>query len=126
MPPSAWLDFWGGALTWGKGEEESWLYTPNFQELMQAFMEGGWNRRNERLTRAIREGQFSFVQDFDVFTHDEWAGLPIVRDFLMPRGLGYGVATQIAPPDHPEMTVLLNANWRAASSGRKPWRRSPG
>ena len=101
------LDFWGGALTWGKGEEESWLYTPNFQELMQAFMEGGWNRRNERLTRAIREGQFSFVQDFDVFTHDEWAGLPIVRDFLMPRGLGYGVATQIAPPDHPEMTVLF-------------------
>ncbi|AYM62721.1 helix-turn-helix transcriptional regulator [Agrobacterium fabrum] len=101
------LDFWGGALTWGKGEEESWLYTPNFQELMQAFMEGGWNRRNERLTRAIREGQFSFVQDFDVFTHDEWAGLPIVREFLMPRGLGYGVATQIAPPDHPEMTVLF-------------------
>jgi DNA-binding CsgD family transcriptional regulator len=25
----------------------------------------------------------------------------------MPRGLGYGVATQIAPPDHPEMTVLF-------------------
>ncbi|MCZ4428639.1 helix-turn-helix transcriptional regulator [Agrobacterium sp. SOY23] len=101
------LDFWGGALTWGKGEEEAWLYTPNLQELMQAFMEGGWNRRNDRLTRAIREGQFSFVQDFDVFTHDEWAGLPIVRDFLMPRGLGYGAATQVAPPDHPEMTVLF-------------------
>ena len=33
------LDFWGGALTWGKGEEEAWLYTPNFQELMQAFMD---------------------------------------------------------------------------------------
>ncbi|MCW0983945.1 helix-turn-helix transcriptional regulator [Agrobacterium deltaense] len=101
------LDFWGGALTWGKGEEEAWLFTPNFQELMQAFMEGGWNHRNDRLTRAIREGQFSFVHDFDVFTHDEWAGLPIVRDFLMPRGLGYGVATQVAPPDHPEMTVLF-------------------
>ncbi|AYM05842.1 helix-turn-helix transcriptional regulator [Agrobacterium radiobacter] len=101
------LDFWGGALTWGKGEEEAWLFTPNLQDVMQAFMEGGWNRRNDRLTRAIREGQFSFVQDFDVFTHDEWAGLPIVRDFLMPRGLGYGAATQIAPPDHPEMTVLF-------------------
>ncbi|MCD4658532.1 helix-turn-helix transcriptional regulator [Agrobacterium sp.] len=101
------LDFWGGALTWGKGEEEAWLFTPNLQELMQAFMEGGWNHRNDRLTRAVREGQFSFVHDFDVFTHDEWAGLPIVRDFLMPRGLGYGAATQVAPPDHPEMTVLF-------------------
>ncbi|WP_421477240.1 helix-turn-helix transcriptional regulator [Agrobacterium tumefaciens] len=101
------LDFWGGALTWGKGEDEAWLYPPNFQELMQAFMKGGWNHRNDRLTRAVREGQFSFVRDFDIFTPDEWAGLPIVRDFLMPRGLGYGVATQVAPPDHPEMTLLF-------------------
>ncbi|WP_425962461.1 helix-turn-helix transcriptional regulator [Rhizobium nepotum] len=101
------LDFWGGALTWGKGDEQVWLFTPSFQELMQAFMKDGWNHRNDRLTRAVREGQFSFVHDFDIFTHAEWAALPIVRDFLMPRGLGYGVATQVAPPDHPEMTILF-------------------
>ncbi len=111
------LDFWGGALRWGKGDDEACLYTANFQELMQAFTKGGWNHRNDRITRAVREGQFSFVHDFDIFTHDEWAGLPIVRDFLMPRGLGYGVATQVAPPDHPEMTVLFERKLDSGNIG---------
>lgn len=101
------LGFWGGAITWGKGEDQAWLHTPNFQELMKDYMAGGWNHRNDRLTRTAREGRFAFVQDFDVFTPDEWAELPIVREFLRPRGLGYGATTQVAPPGHPEMTVLF-------------------
>ncbi|MGV2167868.1 helix-turn-helix transcriptional regulator [Agrobacterium sp. 16-172Ci] len=101
------LNFWGGAITWGKGEDQVWLHTPSFHELMKDFAAGGWNHRNDRLSRIAREGQFSFAQDLDVFNHEEWAELPIVRDFLMPRGLGYGAATQVAPPGHPEMTVLF-------------------
>jgi DNA-binding CsgD family transcriptional regulator len=89
-------DLWGGAIAWGTGRDQKWLASPALVELLNDFAAEGWGLRNERLFRANREGQFSFVQDFDLFTQQEWDSLPIYQDFLVPRGFGYGTGTLIA------------------------------
>jgi DNA-binding CsgD family transcriptional regulator len=99
--------FWGGATAVSGGGADTWTITPNGGELFAAFATGGWMERNERMHRLVREGCLSFVGDFDIFTLQEWQQLPIYRDFLVPRGFGYGAATLIETPGSGQMAIIL-------------------
>jgi len=100
-------DFYIGATTVSSGALGTWMLTPNAGILFDDFVAGGWAEKNERLERAVRQGQYSFVQDFDLFSESEWRELPIYRDFLVPRGFGYGTATVIPTPGLHQMVVIF-------------------
>ncbi|WP_312990539.1 helix-turn-helix transcriptional regulator [Rhizobium populisoli] len=100
-------DFFIGATTASSGALGTWMLTPNAGILFDDFVAGGWAERNERLERAVKKGQYSFVQDFDLFSENEWQELPIYRDFLVPRGFGYGTATVIPTPGARQMVVIF-------------------
>ncbi|WP_332684027.1 helix-turn-helix transcriptional regulator [Bosea sp. (in: a-proteobacteria)] len=53
---------------------------------------------NERTRRLIARNHAGFLRDVDIFTSEEMAAEPVYADFLVPRGLGIGVATSIASP----------------------------
>ena len=101
--------FWGGATASSDGSAESWTITANAIELFTEFVTGGWTAKNERLFRLVRQGHLSFVGDLDIFTLAEWKQLPIYRDFLVPRGFGYGAATLITTPGPSHMIVTLES-----------------
>lgn len=101
------FDFWGGALTWEAGGERRWAGTTNFLDVMEEFIAEGWAKKNIRLERANREGQFSFVRDTDFFTSQERHSMPIYREFLAPRGLGCATATLIAGPEDINISVCF-------------------
>lgn len=100
-------DFYIGATTISSGAVGTWQLTPNAAVLFDDFVAGGWAERNVRLEQAVRLGQYSFVQDFDLFSEKEWHELPIYRDFLVPRGFGYGTATVIPTPGLHQMVVIF-------------------
>lgn len=53
---------------------------------------------NERTARLIGRNHAGFLRDIDIFTSEEMAAEPVYADFLIPRGLGVGVATAITSP----------------------------
>lgn len=53
---------------------------------------------NGRTARLIGRNHAGFLRDIDIFTDEEMAIEPVYADFLIPRGLGIGVATAIASP----------------------------
>ncbi|WP_144579310.1 helix-turn-helix transcriptional regulator [Agrobacterium sp. DE0009] len=111
------LGFWGGVITWGKGEEEVLLCTSSFQQLSRELVADGWDYRKDRLAKAAFEGPSSFGRDLDVLNRETWAALPVNRDVLIPRALGYGVATRITPPGHPEITISFERELDAGVIG---------
>lgn len=53
---------------------------------------------NERTRRLLERRHAGFLRDIDILSDAEMASEPVYRDFLMPQGLGIGVATSIASP----------------------------
>ena len=53
---------------------------------------------NERTRRLLERRHAGFLRDIDIFSEGEMANEPVYRDFLLPQGLGIGVATSIASP----------------------------
>lgn len=53
---------------------------------------------NVRTSRLLAKRHAGFIVDLDVLTEDEMAAAPIYRDYLHPRGFGYGAATAIHVP----------------------------
>lgn len=104
---SALFDLAGGGLAWESPSGQVWMGSDGIQGVLADFAAGGWGSHNERLIRANREGQFSFVQDVDLFTEAEMNSLPIYRDFLHPRGFGYGTGTLITGPLRTPISVVF-------------------
>lgn len=53
---------------------------------------------NERTRRLLERRHAGFLRDIDIFSDSEMAAEPVYREFLVPSGLGIGVATSIASP----------------------------
>ncbi len=101
------LGFMGGLVTMRSEGAESWIYTPSMKGISMEFAAGGWPARNERMTRILQLNSCSFVQDFDLFTPEEWETSPLYREFLFPRGHGYGAGTLISTPGRTQIIVAL-------------------
>ncbi|WP_156383020.1 LuxR C-terminal-related transcriptional regulator [Rhizobium sp. Root483D2] len=65
----------------------------------------GFEGARERTKRLIGLERAGFVSDFDVFTDREMKTIPLFSDYLIPMGLGRGIATVLKVPDN-EMIVI--------------------
>jgi DNA-binding CsgD family transcriptional regulator len=91
------------------------ITSPGAAELMKTYFERGYQYVDDRTRRLLARDEAAFLTDFDVFTDEEWAADPIIRDFWRPLGMGYGTATRIAMPTGE--TVILHAE-RMTKEGR--------
>jgi DNA-binding CsgD family transcriptional regulator len=81
----------------GKGEWR-WRASKEGGELTKRYFAENWPQRSDRMDRLLRAYHPGFMGDFDIYTPEEWDREAIFKDFLRPRGLGWGVATAISVP----------------------------
>jgi DNA-binding CsgD family transcriptional regulator len=81
-----------------RGESAHWTASPGLQEMSRGYFEGGYPGHDDRTARLLAHDHPGFLTDLDVFTREEWEADPIRREFFVPRGFGWGVATGIKVP----------------------------
>jgi len=81
-----------------RGEAAHWTSSPGLADMSRGYFEGGYPGHDERTVRLLAYDHPGFVTDLDVFTREEWEADPIRREFFVPRGFGWGVATGIKVP----------------------------
>lgn len=87
--------------------------TPMFmQEATEYFLT--FSAQNERLRRLIALGRSGFVADSDVFSQEEIVKEPMFSDYLIPRGLGQGIATVIPMPTGDEIILHCEGRFQGA------------
>ena len=74
------------------------IASPGFGDLVAAYVAEGWPARTDRAQRLFARKHAGFLVDLDVYTPDEHRNEPVFRDFLRPRGFGWGTATAIEVP----------------------------
>ncbi len=62
------------------------------------FMRDGWTELNTRSARATALASAGFVTDLDLYSAAELETEPIYREFLRPRGMGWGAGLYIPLP----------------------------
>ncbi|MDF2982602.1 MAG: helix-turn-helix transcriptional regulator [Devosia sp.] len=81
-----------------RGEAAHWTASPSLHEMSRGYFEGGYPGHDDRTARLLAYDHPGFVTDLDVFSREEWEADPIRREFFVPRGFGWGVATGIKVP----------------------------
>jgi DNA-binding CsgD family transcriptional regulator len=81
-----------------RGETAHWTASPGLEDMSRGYFEGGYPGNDDRTARLLAYDHPGFVTDLDVFTREEWEADPIRREFFVPRGFGWGVATGIKVP----------------------------
>jgi len=85
----------GGALFSVNEYGTKWVASDSCREQMRALSEDGWMQTNIRAQRLAATDYMGFVTDHDLCSDEEIESAPIFRDFLRPRGLGWGTGTRI-------------------------------
>jgi DNA-binding CsgD family transcriptional regulator len=81
-----------------RGETAHWTASPSLVDMSRGYFEGGYPGHDDRTARLLAYDHPGFVTDLDVFTREEWEADPIRKEFFVPRGFGWGVATGIKVP----------------------------
>lgn len=88
----------GALLFTTVGSEFRYVTSPGFEAGIADYVAGGWPARTDRPARLFAKEHAGFLTDLDVYTAAEMEVEPVFRDFLRPRGLGWGVASAVAVP----------------------------
>lgn len=83
----------GSVLITSDLQAHRWINSASLDQVMSDFATGGWGRANQRTVKLLSARHAGFVLEEDVYTPEEVEEDVLIRDFLRPRGLGWGVAT---------------------------------
>lgn len=75
-----------------------WVTSPPFEELARGYIEKGYAGNDNRTARLVARQHAGFLTDLDVFTREEWEADPIRQSYWVPKGYGWGVATNVSVP----------------------------
>lgn len=88
----------GGLLFAVREQAVHWTASAGLYEVSKGYFDAGYPGRDDRTARLLAYDHQGFVTDLDVFTREEWEADPIRREYFVPRGYGWGVATGIKVP----------------------------
>ncbi len=82
--------------------------------LAETFVEDNYRFESgmERSRRLLAEERPTFITDYDVFSEEELATLPVFAEYLRPMGYGKGVATVVRPPDGQVIIIHAEGDYR--------------
>lgn len=107
----------GGLLLAPRGESTLSVTSPKLEPYMSAYMREGWMERSDRAVRLFDHPPHAgFVSDLDVYSGDEVLSLPVYTDFLIPNGLGSGVATMVEAGGGEKLLLTLEGTLSHAHS----------
>ncbi len=92
------IDGMGGCLFTVVRGASAYVASQSMAPHLDAFMRDGWTELNTRSARAIALDRPGFVTDPDIYSAAELETEPIYRDFLRPRGMGWGAGLYIPLP----------------------------
>lgn len=75
-----------------------WLSSQALTGVMEDFASGGWAGVGTRTQRLLHARHAGFILEEDVYSEQEIEDDVLIRDFLRPRGLGWGTATALPLP----------------------------
>jgi DNA-binding CsgD family transcriptional regulator len=101
----------GGALYYPNSEGLRWMASEGLKELVAEYVAGGWVGRGRRRARIRAARQNGFVGERELFSQDELDADPIYRDFLRPRGYGWGAATLLPVASGANVTLGLERDY---------------
>lgn len=125
--PELWPDVLGGLSQFSEtawstivtvsGAQPRWVASSEAaDEIIRAHFERfGNNRRTARLMAKPHAG---FITDYDILTQDEIDVEPVYQEFLIPRGYGYGVGSNISSAAGD--VVAIHCEGRFASGAIQP------
>ena len=67
-----------------------WTRSEPVKQVFLQFLQVLCHQRNPRMARLMANWHAGFIRDIDMFAADEMDNDPTFRDFLRPRGLGWG------------------------------------
>lgn len=102
----------GGSFIAIDGAAPAWVSSPGIRNDVRAYFDEGWAQKNDRMEKLIRGGYSGFVRDVDLYQRDVVAQLPMVRDFLRPRGYGWSVALATPVPSGETLLFSIENRWR--------------
>jgi DNA-binding NarL/FixJ family response regulator len=73
----------------------------------------GWPAKTDRPFKLLQAQHAGFLGDLDVYTREELDNEPVYRDYLRPRGLGWGAATAIEVPCGNTLIVDVERRWES-------------
>ena len=82
-----------------------WIASLGLEAMVSDFVTSGLVADNPRTNRLLAEPRPGFITDLDIFTREELAAEPMYRDFLKPRGGGWGAATVISVPSGDTLVI---------------------
>ncbi|WP_165937912.1 helix-turn-helix transcriptional regulator [Methylobacterium segetis] len=88
----------GALLFTTDGNDFRYVTSPGFEAGTAEYVAEGWPARTDRAARLFAKQHAGFLTDLDVYTAEEMETEPVFRDFLRPRGFGWGVASAITVP----------------------------
>ncbi len=97
----------------------AWLASPKLVDMVSDFTAEGWATNNERTRRLLAAKHPGFVTDVDVFKPEEIPKDPVYRDFFLPRGYGWGVATVVEIPSGDAAVIHVEREFTTGPVERK-------
>lgn len=88
----------GALLFTTDGSDFRYVTSPGFEAGTAEYVAEGWPAKTDRAARLFAKQHAGFLTDLDVYTAEEMEVEPVFRDFLRPRGFGWGVASAITVP----------------------------
>jgi DNA-binding CsgD family transcriptional regulator len=82
-----------------------WAASARIREDLEAYVAGGWLGRDLRQGRLVASRHAGFLIDDDLFSPDELAHDPTIRDYYRARGLGWTAITGVPLPTG-DMAIL--------------------
>jgi DNA-binding CsgD family transcriptional regulator len=108
----------GAVLFSLRGEDSRWVASEPFRHFIEDYFAGGHQHRDERTPRLLAKQHAGFLTELDIFdSAAAWSGTSMLKEFLVPQGLGWGIATAIHVPSGD--TLILHAE-RAFTDGPIP------
>lgn len=108
----------GGVMFSASDHHYAWTASDTLRPEIEAFILGGWNRRNTRIDAALARGhvgRHEFIDDETLYSPDGPGDDPLYAEFFRPRGYGHSVGTAVALP-HGDLLVISFE--RAGTAGR--------
>lgn len=101
----------GCTLIGGTADNIRWLSSPGMHANVEEYFASGWAFRNDRILQSEQRGYQGLMRDIDLFTRDQIEAMSVVREFLRPRGLGWGAGLSLPMPTGERVLFSVEKNW---------------
>ncbi|MFB2552792.1 helix-turn-helix transcriptional regulator [Ensifer soli] len=89
-----------------------WMSSPDCAPTCNRYHLDGWAARNPRVDYSMRHRPPGFVRDIDIFSREEIAAMPLIRDFFIPAGGGWGAGLMIPMPSGETLVFSVDKAWK--------------